>query len=137
MPQSSMDCRRDAGFGNIKFLRIDTILLLFYYSLSISLLQIVHTLQEYIREQKGGTMDILFWIILGGVAGWVASIVMKTDYEQGLLLDIVLGIVGAIVGGFVLNMIGQPGVTGFNLYSLLVATLGAVVVIYLGRLLHR
>lgn len=82
-------------------------------------------------------MDIILWIILGGIAGWVASILMKTNYEQGLLLDIILGIVGAVVGGVVLNMVGQPGVTGFNLYSLLVAILGAVVVIYLGRLLHR
>lgn len=82
-------------------------------------------------------MNIILWIILGGIAGWVASIVMKTDAQQGLLFDIILGIVGAVVGGLLLNVVGQPGVTGFNLYSFLVALLGAVVVIYLGRLLHR
>lgn len=82
-------------------------------------------------------MNALLWIILGGVAGWLASIIMKTDYSQGTLLDIILGIVGAVVGGFIMNFFGQAGVTGFNLYSLIVATIGAVVVIWIGRLLRR
>ena len=82
-------------------------------------------------------MNILLWIRLGAVAGWIASIVMKTDASQGTLGDIVLGILGAVVGGFAMNIFGQPGVTGFNLYSILVSVLGAVIVIYLGRAMYR
>ncbi len=80
-------------------------------------------------------MGIILWIIFGALAGWIASIIMKTDYEQGTVKDIVMGIIGAVVGGFLMNMVGQSGVTGFNLYSLLVAVIGAAVVIYVGRLL--
>ncbi len=82
-------------------------------------------------------MGIILWIIFGALAGWVASMIMKTDYAQGTLMDIVMGIVGAVVGGFIMNFFGQSGVTGFNLYSFIVAVLGAVVVIYLGRLLRN
>lgn len=80
-------------------------------------------------------MSFIAWIILGLVAGWIASIVMKTDASQGPLLDIVLGIVGAVVGGFVFNFFGAAGVTGFNLYSLAVATVGAIILIAVGRAL--
>lgn len=82
-------------------------------------------------------MGIILWIILGGLAGWVASVIMKTDYSQGTVMDIVLGIVGAVVGGFLMGLIGQSGVNGFNLYSFIVAVIGAIVVIYLGRMLRR
>ncbi len=82
-------------------------------------------------------MGILLWILFGALAGWIASVLMKTNYSQGTVMDIVLGIVGAIVGGFLMGMVGQPGVTGFNLYSMVVAVIGAVVVIYLGRALRR
>lgn len=78
-------------------------------------------------------MDVLLWIVLGLIAGWLASVVMKTDSSQGALEDIVLGIVGAIVGGFVFNLVGQSGVTGFNIYSVLVATVGAAILIWIGR----
>jgi uncharacterized membrane protein YeaQ/YmgE (transglycosylase-associated protein family) len=60
---------------------------------------------------------------------------MKTNSSQGTIMDIVLGVVGAVVGGFLMGLVGQPGVTGFNVYSLVVAVIGAVVVIFLGRLL--
>ncbi|MBI3341718.1 GlsB/YeaQ/YmgE family stress response membrane protein [Candidatus Curtissbacteria bacterium] len=80
-------------------------------------------------------MNILLWVILGGLAGWIASIAMKTNASQGMVGDIVLGIVGAIAGGFIMSMLGQPGVTGFNLYSLIVAVIGAIVVIFVGRML--
>ncbi len=80
-------------------------------------------------------MDIILWIVLGAVAGWIAGMVMKSDH--GVLEDIILGIVGAFVGGFIMNFFGQQGVTGFNLYSLVVAVIGAVVLIFLGRALHR
>lgn len=82
-------------------------------------------------------MNLLLLIVLGAIAGWIASVVMKTNYAQGTLGDIILGIVGALVGGFIFNMLGSPGVTGFDLYSLIVAVVGSVVVIYIGRLLHR
>ncbi len=81
--------------------------------------------------------DILLWIVLGLIAGWLASIVMKTDAQQGAPTDIILGVVGAVVGGFVMNMFGSPGVTGFNLYSILVAALGAIILIWLGRTMKR
>lgn len=78
-------------------------------------------------------MSFLAWIILGLVAGWIASIVMKTDSTQGPFLDILLGVVGAVVGGYVFNFLGMSGVTGFNLYSLVVATIGAIILIAVGR----
>jgi uncharacterized membrane protein YeaQ/YmgE (transglycosylase-associated protein family) len=52
-------------------------------------------------------MNFILWIIFGAVAGWLASIIMKTDRQQGLLMDIILGIIGAFIGGFVMNMFGS------------------------------
>jgi uncharacterized membrane protein YeaQ/YmgE (transglycosylase-associated protein family) len=73
-------------------------------------------------------MSILAWIILGLICGFIASkIVNKTG--EGVVLDIVLGIVGALVGGWLFNTFGMAGVTGFNIYSMLVAVVGAVVVL--------
>ena len=80
-------------------------------------------------------MDFLIWIVLGAIAGWIASMVMSSSH--GIIEDIILGIVGAFVGGFIMNSFGQAGVTGFNLYSIVVAVIGAIVLIFLGRLLHR
>jgi uncharacterized membrane protein YeaQ/YmgE (transglycosylase-associated protein family) len=80
-------------------------------------------------------MNILLWVILGAVAGWIADMIMQSD--RGVIEDIILGIVGAVVGGFILNFFGQSGVTGFNIYSLIVAVIGAVVLIFLGRLIHK
>lgn len=74
-------------------------------------------------------MGILLWIIFGALVGWIASLVMKTDAEQGVVLNIVVGIVGALIGGFLMNFFGQTGITGFNLYSLLVAIIGAIVLL--------
>lgn len=90
--------------------------------------------------RKGGElfdMNIILWIILGALAGWIASLVMKTDAQQGFLADIVLGIIGALVGGFLMNLIGEPGVTGFNIYSVIVSVIGAIVIIFAGRTLSR
>ena len=73
-------------------------------------------------------MSIIAWIVLGLIAGFIASkLVNKTG--EGLVLDIGLGILGAVVGGFVFNQLGAAGVTGFNLYSMLVAVIGAVLVL--------
>lgn len=80
-------------------------------------------------------MNVILWIIFGAVAGWLASVIMKTNSQQGLLMDIVLGIVGGVVGGFVMSIFGQPGVTGFNLYSFIVAIVGAAALIAVGRAL--
>jgi uncharacterized membrane protein YeaQ/YmgE (transglycosylase-associated protein family) len=81
-------------------------------------------------------MSILAWIVLGLISGFIASkLVNKTG--EGALLDIVLGIVGALVGGWLFNMMGQSGVTGLNLYSMLVAIVGAVVVLVVYHALFR
>lgn len=82
-------------------------------------------------------MNILLWIILGGLAGWLASIIMKRNEHQGILGDILLGIVGAILGGFAVSMLGGQGITGFNLYSLAIAVLGAVGIIWIARIARR
>ncbi len=77
-------------------------------------------------------MGWLAWLIVGAVAGWLASMAMHS--RLGLLGDIVVGIVGALIGGFLFNLIGAPGATGFNLWSVLVAFIGAVVLLALIRL---
>lgn len=74
-------------------------------------------------------MGIIGWIILGGIAGWLASYIMKTDKDQGILGNIIVGILGGLIGGFIMNMIGGYDINGFNLYSLLVALLGSIVVL--------
>jgi len=75
-------------------------------------------------------MSFLAWIILGLIAGFIGSKIVNKQGE-GILLDIILGIVGAIVGGFVFSLFGGHGVTGLNLYSLLVAVIGAIVVLWI------
>jgi uncharacterized membrane protein YeaQ/YmgE (transglycosylase-associated protein family) len=73
-------------------------------------------------------MSIIAWIVFGLIAGFIASkIVNKTG--EGALLDIVLGVVGAVVGGFVFNLLGASGVTGFNIWSMIVAVIGAVILL--------
>ncbi len=79
-------------------------------------------------------MEIIAFLVLGGIAGWLASLLMGTDASQGMLLNIVVGVVGAIVGGMAFSAFGSSGVTGFNFYSLIVATIGAVVLLWVVRL---
>jgi uncharacterized membrane protein YeaQ/YmgE (transglycosylase-associated protein family) len=79
-------------------------------------------------------MGWLAWIIVGALAGWLASIVMRTNARQGLLMDIIVGIVGALIGGWVFSLLGISGVTGFNIWSLFVAFIGAVILLGLLRL---
>ncbi len=81
-------------------------------------------------------MGWLAWLIVGAVAGWLASMVMKTNGQQGLLMDIIVGIVGALIGGFLFNQFGAAGVTGFNIWSVVVAFVGAVVLLALLRVLN-
>ena len=73
-------------------------------------------------------MSIVAWIILGLIAGFIASKIVNKQGE-GFFVDIVLGIVGALVGGFIFTAVGASGITGFNLYSLVVAVIGAIVVL--------
>lgn len=79
-------------------------------------------------------MGIILWIIFGAIAGWVASMVMGTN--DSLVTNIILGIVGAVLGGWLMSFLGEGGVSGFNLYSLLVAVFGAIVVIAIARALR-
>jgi uncharacterized membrane protein YeaQ/YmgE (transglycosylase-associated protein family) len=76
-------------------------------------------------------MSILFWILFGGLTGWIASLIMNTDHAQGILLNILIGIVGSFIGGMIANVFGGVGITGFNLYSLAIGVLGSVLLIWL------
>ena len=73
-------------------------------------------------------MGIILWIVFGLIAGFIASKLVNNSGE-GIILDIVLGVVGAVFGGFIFNAFGAAGVTGFNIWSLIVAVVGAVVVL--------
>lgn len=75
-------------------------------------------------------MSIIGWLILGLIAGFIASKIYAGS-GQGVVMDIVLGVVGAFVGGILFNAVGGAGVTGFNLYSMIVAVVGAVVVLWI------
>ncbi len=81
-------------------------------------------------------MSILAWVILGLIAGFIGSKIVNKRGE-GLLLDIVLGIVGAVVGGWVFSFFGASGVTGLNIYSLVVAVIGAIIVLVLFHAVRR
>ncbi len=82
-------------------------------------------------------MNFLLWIILGALAGWIASMIVKTNKQQGLLVDIIVGIVGAFLGGIIFGFFGAQGVTGFNFYSVLVAVVGAVALLWIVKALRR
>ena len=78
-------------------------------------------------------MDIFGYIILGGLAGWVASMFAGNNKTQGLIGNILVGIIGAFLGGYLFRFFGYAGVTGFNLYSFIVALVGAVVTLFIKR----
>ena len=80
-------------------------------------------------------MGILSWIVLGAIAGWLASIVTKRNDRMGCISNIIAGVVGAGVGGWIFNLFGASGVTGFNWTSLMVAFVGAVIVLAVFNLL--
>lgn len=81
-------------------------------------------------------MSILVWIVFGSLAGWVGSMIMGTDGQQGLILNIVVGIIGASLGGYIMHYLGKSGVSGFNLYSFVVAVIGSVVLLALLKLIR-
>ena len=79
-------------------------------------------------------MGILAWIVVGLIAGALAKLIMPGDDPGGIIVTILIGIVGAFVGGFVVNLVGGAGVSGFNFWSILVATLGAIILLAIYRL---
>ncbi len=81
-------------------------------------------------------MGIIAWIVLGGLAGWIGSMIMGTDGQQGIILNIVVGIIGAVLGGYIMNFLGESGVTGFNLYSFAVSLIGAVALLAIVKLVR-
>jgi uncharacterized membrane protein YeaQ/YmgE (transglycosylase-associated protein family) len=74
-------------------------------------------------------LDILLWILFGALAGWIASKIMKTDAQMGALANIVVGIIGAFIGGFIVRTLTGNAVEGFNITSLIVAIIGAVILL--------
>jgi uncharacterized membrane protein YeaQ/YmgE (transglycosylase-associated protein family) len=88
------------------------------------------------RHITGVLMSILAWIILGLVAGFIASKIVNR-HGEGIILDVLLGIVGSVVGGWLFHSFGRSGVTGLNLESLLVATIGAAVVLVVYHMMFR
>jgi len=80
-------------------------------------------------------MGIILWIVFGALVGWIASMIMKSP--SGVVMDVVVGIIGAVIGGWLMSFFGKTGVTGFNLYSFVVALLGVVILIWLVRLVRR
>ena len=82
-------------------------------------------------------MGIIVWIIFGALVGWIASLIMATNSQQGIVLNIIVGVVGAVIGGWLMTFLGGSGVTGFNLYSFVVAILGSIILIFIVKVLRR
>lgn len=82
-------------------------------------------------------MGIILWIIFGALVGWIASMIMNTNAQQGAILNIIVGIIGAVIGGWIMTYFGKSDVTGFNLYSFVVALIGACVLIGIVKLIRR
>lgn len=82
-------------------------------------------------------MGILGWIVIGALAGWIASMITGNDKRMGAGMNILVGIIGGFIGGLVMNLIGGEGITGFNIWSLLVATVGAVILLLVVNAVKR
>lgn len=82
-------------------------------------------------------MNIISWIILGALSGWIASIIMKKNSQMGGFANIIIGILGAFVGGLLVQLIGRRGVTGFNIWSLIVSVIGAIVLLWVINLFTK
>lgn len=82
-------------------------------------------------------MGILLWIVFGGLVGWIASMIMNTNAQQGIILNIIVGIIGAVIGGWVMTYFGKTDVTGFDLYSFVVALIGACILIALVKMVKN
>ncbi len=82
-------------------------------------------------------MGILGWMIVGALAGWLSSILVGKNDRKGCIGNIVVGVIGAFIGGFVMRIFGFDGITRFNLWSILVATLGAVILLFILNVIRR
>ena len=82
-------------------------------------------------------MEILVWIIFGGLVGWVASIIMGTNKNMGIVANVLVGVAGAFIGGFIMVQFDKSGFTGFDLRNFLVALLGAVVLLGVFKLILK
>jgi len=82
-------------------------------------------------------MNWILWIVLGGLAGWVASMLTKNNEKMGILTNVVVGIIGSWLGGFIMSLFGAAGVTGFNLRSFVVAVVGACVLLFIFSLVRK
>ena len=85
-------------------------------------------------------MNFIIWLVVGGVIGWIASLIMKTDAQQGLFLNIVVGIVGALLGGWLLSPLVGSGTLNqgdFSVMGLLVSLAGAIILLFLVNLIRR
>lgn len=82
-------------------------------------------------------MDILGWIIVGALAGWIGSMLTGNNRRMGLIANIVVGVIGAFIGGLVVDLLGGKGITGFNLWSILVAVVGSVILLTIINLIRR
>lgn len=76
-------------------------------------------------------MGLIGWLIIGALAGWIASMITGNNAKMGAGKNIIVGIVGALIGGFLMNIIGGSGVTGFNIWSLLVSVIGSVILLWI------
>lgn len=82
-------------------------------------------------------MNLVIWAIFGGLAGWIASLLMQTNEEQGIIANVVVGMAGALIGGLIVRALGGNGITGFNVSSLAVAIFGSVVLLAIVRTFVR
>ena len=82
-------------------------------------------------------MGIISWIIIGALAGWIASMMTGNDGKMGAAANICIGIAGGLIGGFIIGIFGGSGVTGFNIWSLFVSILGAVILISIANSISR
>jgi uncharacterized membrane protein YeaQ/YmgE (transglycosylase-associated protein family) len=78
-------------------------------------------------------MHIIAWIVVGIIAGWLARMVVPGEGPGGIIGDLIIGVIGALIGGWIFRAFGHPGVTGFNLWSILVAFVGGVVLLFIVR----
>jgi len=74
-------------------------------------------------------MGIISWIIIGALAGWIGSMITRNNEEMGFGKNVIVGIIGSFIGGFLFNLIGGYGMTGFNIWSLIVAVIGSIILL--------
>ena len=79
-------------------------------------------------------MSIPLWVLLGGLAGWVASMIIGTNARMGVMANVIVGMLGSVIGGWIFNYFGNYGITGFNLYSFGVALVGACVLLLVAKI---